>query len=201
MKKFQLIAIIALLVSVNTYAQDTINFLNGKIKYVEVVPFDNDSLVKNVFIKKKSGKIKEVKKDNVFNVVFHDGKEVLIYKQDSLDDNYFTVEQARMYLLGAQDARKHYHSHFSKIFSVGVGAAGVSLAWYGLSFPVISLAAQDFLFKPNLTVRKGVSESYKENQYYLAGFERAARNKKVASGFIYGYIGYIAMVIITQNTK
>ena len=104
-------------------AKDTVILMNGDKLPGEVVDTIYHKL-KVKFVTKK-GKEKTVLIDDelVFSVLFKDGREKIIYEQDTINGNYFSVDETRMFIYGERDAEKYYHTPIATVTSIAVGLA------------------------------------------------------------------------------
>ena len=191
--------------------QDRINLLNGKIFYGNIIMQADDkikSLDNKVFLQNNNN-IKDFPDYEVFSVVLKNGEEVIIYepnsiiqdnaaenviyKVDSLEDESMTIEEARFYTMGAQDAKKGYHSFFSNLLAIPAGISGIYLGFWGTAAAPAYIALSA-VFPPRITVKKGANEKYIDNEYYRLGFKSSASKKRVFSNLILGYLSYFGGV-------
>ena len=121
----RLISIIAFVVSMFSFnqlkGQDTITLLSGKVIHVEVLDTDSFSITYN-YQKKKKTKQKAISSEFVFDITYQNGTIDTLYKKDPSIDQYLTVEEMHLFILGEQDALKYYKATFTTIFGVAFGA-------------------------------------------------------------------------------
>ncbi len=119
--------------SMSLAAQDTINFISGKSKLVQVDSLDFDFLYYHKI--KKDGTIGGKKKknlDHLFSVDYKNGETRYVYQEDTLFDNIFSIGEMKYYLEGRRQARKHFKPYKTMLMGAGLGT-GVAL--YSL-FPI-----------------------------------------------------------------
>lgn len=134
MRRFLLLLLI-LVTFTGAFAQDTIQLMSGKTKVVKVIEEDYNHIHYRK-IKKDGTFGRKRKKDteNVFAVVYKDSSTSQIYRKDSLYDNFWSVNEMKMYLEGRRQGRKHFRPY--KTFILGV-AVGTGVAMYSIFPPVI----------------------------------------------------------------
>ena len=149
-------------------------------------------------IEKRNGKKKLIKlhKSEVFSVLFKGG-EWLLYAQDLVLGDDYTVEEMRVFLAGAHDAINHYNAKPTALAGVAFGSAGPIVGAGGLILtiaPVIAYAL--FQMAPIIQI-KGVSNpDYIDNEIYALGYESVARSKKIVGGLKGSAVGAAIGVIV-----
>jgi|JI8StandDraft_1071087.scaffolds.fasta_scaffold123649_2 hypothetical protein len=173
-------AFILSLVFSNSYAQEKVTMMNGNIFFVNVGDTAGD-FIKMIDPESKKNEIVDMEKARIFSILYKSGKEVFIYKQDTLsEDNYLNVEEMRSYIAGAHDANSRYSAPLAFWGSFGLGAAsGVVLpAWLA---PVGAAAGGFLLGSRWIRInRSHISDpKYLKDPNYLRGYENAARQARV----------------------
>ncbi len=131
-----IIIFVVLLFSNGAIAQDTLQLLNGKTKLVNIIK-ENYDWVTYRSVKKDGSEGRKHKKEleHVFAIVYKDSAVSQVYKQDSMYDNYWSVNEMKFYLEGRRQARKHFRPY--KTFIMGV-AVGTGVAMYSIFPPIIN---------------------------------------------------------------
>jgi hypothetical protein len=161
-------------------AQEKVTMMNGNIFFVAVGDTVGD-VVKMIDPESKKTDVVDIEKSRIFSILYKDGKEVFMYKQDTLsEDNYLAVEEMRSYIAGAHDANARYSSPLAFWGSFGIGAAsGVVLpAWLS----PVGAGVGAFLLGSNWIKinRSHISDpKYLKDPNYISGYENAARQARV----------------------
>lgn len=136
----------------------------------------------------------------VFSVT-REGREQVVYEQDTLNGNYFTVQEMRNFISGERDADQHYRRAPDIIIGAASGLAGgyvFSGNYLALTVPLfLPIASTPFRIRASRTSPAG-SEMLKDD-YYQLGYARVARSKRffriltsslvgTAVGFGVGYL-------------
>jgi hypothetical protein len=175
---------------------DTVLFNNGKVLAVHVV----DSSAATITIEKlnshKHKKI-EIDKEEVFSVRYgKSGKEEVYYVYDTLVEHDYTVEEARRFIAGEQDAQRGYHA-------IGVSIAAFSIGFgSGVAFGSAFSFGPPFLFAgimtyPTVRVKHKSVHDMKNasSDSYLEGYDITARRKRTLHSFVWSGIGLAAGMI------
>lgn len=198
--------------------QDKLNLMNGKILEGTL-----DSLgeyqIKFEAIGKK-GRIYETYIENyrVFSVITANGKETILYQQDSSLGNLLKPDDMKFHIYGEQDAYKNYKPIGNMVLGFGLGI-GVSLfdtysfnedtsiniskgffnaspGFSHLVFPLVYTMVSGFI-RTQLDIHNVSDKNNLNSEYYIEGFARTARYKRVirallssASGCIIGLATY-----------
>lgn len=202
LRQIFLLVIIVVFFTITLKGQDTLFFMNGKIVPCKILTEISDSIVPyKIKYKTKKGlfKNKKARSYRVFSIVDSSNYEVIIYRQDTLEDNELSLNEARIYMIGAQDGRYKYQPTYFIYNTVPAGLSAV-FAWYGLWVPTALTAFSEF-FPPEVSVKKGANEKYIYNEAYKLGFEKAARRKRIVSNFVSGEISFFATFAIFYFLK
>ena len=173
--------------------QDQVLLLNGKKLEGQITKLDESEITINFL--KKNGKSQEAIVE-VYRIFSYqkDGKESVLYEQDTVIGNFLTQEEMRYFILGQQDADAGYKS---RAFGIGAGLIGAGViildsqdtdtagafdrepgGLFPIAYPFLSIVISRFT-----TVRirlETVSDpAYLSQEYYIVGYERTARSKKV----------------------
>ncbi|HRG59654.1 MAG TPA: hypothetical protein PK323_11905 [Bacteroidia bacterium] len=195
---FFIIIIVTISLNFETcYAQEKVTMMNGNIFFVNVGDTAGD-FIKMVDPESKKTEVVDIEKARIFSILYANGKEVFIYKQDTLsEDNYLGVEEMRAYIAGAHDANSRYSTPlaFWGSFGIGAGSGVVFPAWIS---PIVAGGGALLLGSRWIKInRSHISDpKYLKDPNYLSGYENAARQARVQNvikgaviGLIIGAVG------------
>lgn len=202
--RISIIIILGFLIHLHSHAQDTLKLNTGKSKVVKVI-YETPLYVCYKKIKDNDttqlGKEKMMEKEDVFQIAYlkradkNGGKPkvVQVYQQDSLEENYLTVNEMQRYINGRQQAYQHYNS--LKYGLVGFGG-GVLSSYFGPFWGVIPVATYTgfsgfWAFKPFFRVDN--DEDLKD-EAFLEGYRQVARSKQAKAAIIGAGSGLVAGV-------
>ena len=181
-------------------AQDTLILIDREPKLISTYRIENDQVLYVPFEKKKE-RIIEI--DKVYSVRSSSKSELIIYKQDSLENNYLNAEQMADYILGQRDARNAYGKLATKSGAGGfvLGFIGAATGiYYGPIF-IIGYTAWKGASKPKYKTEFGFDKKFVKNPFYKEGFGTMAKRLVSrrsalgsATGFLFG-IGTLALVL------
>ncbi|HEV7231845.1 MAG TPA: hypothetical protein VGO45_10980 [Bacteroidia bacterium] len=176
--------------------KDTLILMNGLKLAGDVL----DTAYQKTTVKyvKKNGKEKTVVVDNdlIFSILYRNGREKIIYEQDTVSGNYFTPDETRLFIYGERDAEKHYHSPITTIASIAIG---VGSGYFGSILCLIPpFAFSGIMLIPKIKIKyKTVSTpEYLNFDTYVLGYEKVARKKKLFHSLI-GGIGGLAVSLFS----
>jgi hypothetical protein len=191
--------LLTLALSLHVAAQDKILLMNGAEMPCRIV--DDSGTVLVVELEKKNGKVKqrEIHKNDVFSYTSQGAQERVLYVQDSIFGDIYTLDQMRMYLAGQHDGRNNYRA--MPTAAVGFLVCGAAAYLGGDGFltatvpPILYMALQ---LAPKIHIREKYMSDvyYKYNEVYADGFEPPARTRKMLAGLSGGYLGAAAGVIL-----
>jgi hypothetical protein len=116
-------------------AQDEILFINGDYATVKVI--DTTDYKRITVQKPGKTKLKTWYKEDIYSIKFNGGEETIIYKQDTLENEYFTPAEMRIYIQGEQDASAGYKTPVATAGSCAVGlGSGLMLGFFWLQLPL-----------------------------------------------------------------
>lgn len=175
-------------------AQDRILMMNGKVIEANVLGSEGDDYTYQV--KKKSGKAKEktVSRYRVFSIVYADGREDMLYEQDTLIGNYFSPEEMRWYILGSNAAAKDFKVPAAALASFAVsGAAGFAMGdnFFVIAVPFLVTVGAGSL-PTKVRNKKFDNPEYLANPAFVLGYQQKARSRKLSRGLIASLLGLAA---------
>ena len=178
----RLLLLLSLLIPFCAAAQDTLLLMNGRHMNCHILA--DTGTVFEFELTKANGKIKhqELHKNDVFSVKKAGQSEVILYAQDELLGDIYSVDEMRFYLAGENDARENFSAW--PTFAVGFAVcAGVSL-WGGDGY--ITAVGPPILYTmlqlvPKIKIREKTMSrpEYKYNDIYADGYEPPARSRKL----------------------
>lgn len=182
--------------------QDSVMLLNGKTFRGNIVKQTEEFLILNSVF--KEGKPEEqisLENYRVFSYTQF-GVENVVYKYDSLSENFLTIDQSRKFALGSYDANNFYDTKAVYYSSLGI-TLGFSLwdtyrskasveasgnpelrsGFFGRSpsiWPIASVLVLPISFGlPSTKVRtKNMVNGVRGDNFYYSGFNNAARQKR-----------------------
>lgn len=164
----------------DTSKMDTLIFLNGEERAVKVVDTVYHLIRFLPEKKKRNPKVMEVEKDRVFSIKFSDGHERIVYFYDTTIGNVFTVLEAKMFILGEQEATRSFKGRLPFVlgFFAGIASPIVLSNAVALS-PLPALATTPSVYIPKVKVNTKAIQNKNHLQYdtYLIGYEKVARKK------------------------
>lgn len=178
--------------SIELEAQDTLVMIDREPKLISAFRVENDQVFYIPFGKKKE-RIIEI--DKLYSVRTSSKGEEILYKQDSLENNYLNVEQMADYIHGQQDARNNYGKQATKsgaggfVFGFLGSATGL---YYGPIF-IVGYTAWKGASKPKYKKELGFDKKFVNNVFYKEGYGTMAkrlvsRRSAIGSGlgFLFG---------------
>lgn len=194
--------------------------LNGDVLEGKITENNDDFGFISYNFTTKSGKTKSgtVEHYRVFSIIDADGQETMYYEQDSMAGYVFTENEMRAYIIGERDAKLSYKPTLTLLGGIGLGVGTVLFDTYRTKAdtedgqthgffqaePSIMPIVVPLVFTiaagiPRVKVRLGgVSHTqYITDEYYLLGYEKKGRSKRVfrafggsISGVAAGFISY-----------
>jgi len=164
--------------------------MNGEVLVAKII----DTLMNQVtctYKGKKEDKQLKIEEERIFEVKYGNGTTKIYYVYDTLVGNIFTVEEARYFVLGEQDAIRNYHPKMDLVGGVIVGAAAPIIGSPTMIAPLPVFAWAGVVKIPKIKVNtKDLKDRERLNHdTYLLGYERVARKKKTFRALMGGAIG------------
>jgi hypothetical protein len=204
--RFLLVPFLFSLYSAFGFAQNlvTLQLIDRPQKTVELISLNDSSIFYKV---QGKSRILEMERYKIYKIIYPENngtaREVLIYKTDTLEGNTLSAEQMADYMKGQEDAYKGYRNKnlFPVLFGFGVGFVSPLAGFvYGPLGPIASITTQSVL-----PVKKkenwGFNPEFKNNEYYIGGYERAIRRKNMrrngiatACGFLTGAAAFTILI-------
>lgn len=219
-----IIVIIAMIVmgTSNTFSQDSLLLLSGKI-YTGQISENSTTFIRIWKDKSITNSSKLIYKDEIYSFV-KNGQTTVLYNPDSNNGLVFNKSEMLSFIKGLQDGKKQYHSPFSTIGGFVAGATGGVFGFWGTTIPStyvfiagiktpkvnISFPVEENLdlieAKNDKTIDVGYglmkkqgteitpSENQKYYQCYKYGYETSAKDKKIKNAIKGSIIGFITFV-------
>ncbi|MBN8702066.1 MAG: hypothetical protein J0M08_03320 [Bacteroidetes bacterium] len=175
---------------------DTLYFMNANTMGCKVI--DSTLYGAKVQVPAKKGKTKEMVIEGIrlFSIKFADGHEKIIYKQDSAVENYFTIEETRLFIKGEQDAQRGFKSTWTNVGAGAIGIAGGTFNPILAFLPPFAYAGAMLIPKIKIKQHTVSNKQYLKYDTYLLGYERVARKRKAMNAFVYGISGAVTGILI-----
>jgi len=180
-------------------AQDTILFFNGKVIDVNNLSVNDRFVTYNN--PKKPAKPHRIDRYRVFSIKKQDSSEQVLYQPNPVYDD-LSIEEMRYFIRGEQDAVAYYRPTLLTIAAAGVGIAAAPLGFYGLIVPPL-FATITGNFSPNVSKQPIVERSLLDQELYIMGYQKKARDIRIRRSLIYGMsgfvVGFTAFAIFLNN--
>jgi hypothetical protein len=195
------ILVIAILFSLNTYAQDELLFLNGKIMKGELVEKTNFEFT----FKTTKGKQIVIDKYRIFSYT-QKAKETIVYAYDTLAGNFLKVEEMTSFVYGERAAQYTYKPVFSSSVGLVFGvAAGYEMhqqsSFFFIGAP-LAYTIGTLIFPTRVQQKRLTDNLCVGEDEYLRGYERVARSKRTQGALkssILGLgVGFLASFIASK---
>jgi hypothetical protein len=185
--------------------------LNGKILEGTVESTADEQIKMKVTDKK--GKVYDTYLENyrVFSIISSDGKENIIYKQDSSIGNFLEPKDMNFYIKGEQDAYKNYRPMGTMIIgtTLGVGLGILDTYSFGdpsdptiekglfksapglltLIYPFMYTAIAGIAPRPQLDIHNITDRNNLNSEHFIQGFARVARYKRTIRALLFSAMG------------
>lgn len=197
-----LLLILVSTISINSFGQDEILFLNGKtLKGSILAKTDTQFTFKNLKEKQFT-----IDKYRVFSYK-QNNTESIVYEFDTVSGNFLSQKDMKMFVFGERDAHQKYKPIVSNIVGLGAGIAGGYLLHSESSFiyvatPLVYMPIT-LLFPTVVNQKKIKNKEFINQDEYLRGYDRVARSKRTqgalkssAAGMV---LGIIVSAIVNNN--
>ncbi len=185
-----------LLFSVNSFAQDEVLFINGD--YANVKILDTTDYKRITIQRPGSSKTKTWYKEDIYSIKYSTGTEVIVYKQDTLENEYFTPSEMRIYIQGEQDASAGYKTPIATAGAAAVGLGGGLV----LSFlaPIAPALYTVIVGSRWIKIRKKYvsNPDLLKEEVYRMGYEKEARSKVIQNSILGGVIGMVVGSVVAN---
>lgn len=171
--------------------KDTVYLMNGQIVPTTILDtsFFGVKILKQDK-KRKMGREVIIEGERVFSYRINGGEEVIIYQQDSLLGNEFTISQTREFIVGERDAQKGYRAPIWPIVNAAIGFASAAYLNSVVAFaPPFAVGALSLV--PRVTINKSTVSNLNllKSDPYLEGYERVSVKRRTLRTFLSGVCG------------
>ena len=182
------VLLMVLLLSVRSYAQDELLFLNGKIIKGEMVEKTNFEFT----FKTEKGKQFVIDKYRVFSYS-QKQQETIVYQYDTLMGNFLSEKDMTHFVYGERDAQYTYRPIFSNTLAFVFGAfAGYEMhdqsSFIFIGAP-LAYTIGTLIFPTRVQQKRLTDNQYLKEDEYLRGYERVARSKRTQGSLKTGILG------------
>jgi hypothetical protein len=216
----QIILLFAVLFTGIVIGQDKIQLMNGKVLRGKLKTESDE--IYNFDYYKNGGKVKsiELSKFRIFSIKNGTQPERVLYQQDTLMGNFYSENEMRMYVYGQRDAFKSFKGTSLFVASFALGFTSVILDTYEFEegnqnppgffnrtptiAPIIvpfALTIGAGLFKTKVRKEHAVDITFLSSEYYIEGFQKVAKVKRVKSAFIGSVAGVVAGFVVYSIGK
>ena len=195
-------------------SQEKVNLLNGKILEGTIQSTQDEKITMKV--NEKKGKVYDTYLENyrVFSIITSDGKENIIYKQDSSIGNFLEPKDMNFYIQGEQDAYKNYRPMGTMIIGTTLGIGlGIFDTYRFNDDPATSTVNEKGMFKgdppgllmvvypfiytflagiaprPQLDIHNITDRNNLNSEHFIQGFARVARYKRTIRALLFSAVG------------
>ncbi|MCX6183032.1 MAG: hypothetical protein NT150_14020 [Bacteroidetes bacterium] len=193
MKKIAFLLLTILLTTEFVAAQDKVELLSGKVKKGIV---DHETAEYIYFKKKEGGLVTRISKERIFRVLKSSGDTMYVYRQDTLLEDDYSIAQIEKHIQGQNEARKYYKPWKAAVggFCVG-GASGVLPLFYAFMPPGVYMALIG-TWTINEDNFIASDETLLSDEYFVNGYELAARGKKMRYALVGSVTGLATGMMI-----
>lgn len=170
--------------------KDTILLLNGDLIPCKVIRVDND----NVVMKESENVVREfnIDRERIFSYSTTASGEHILYTYDTLQGNYFTIDEMRYFIRGEQDGKKGFKARPPFYTNLLIGAAGGITGSFFFPIPAFTFAI--LVGIPKVKINKNTVRRPEDLNHipYIMGYERMARRNRKIQALVGGGIGIVA---------
>lgn len=186
MLRYCSLLILSIFIGFQSFAQDKIVLLNGKVIELKSYTVNDEYIFYN---RKDDTRSKQrlLEKLDVFSILKADSSEIVIYKDDTI--NGLSIEQVRNYIRGEQGAMRFYNRQAHIGESAIIGMASSILIFYSLPVPMFNAVILGRFSPKKMQIPEGYDLPYSKTEEYAVGYQKKARNLKIQQSIKWGYIG------------
>ena len=198
MKKL-LFFLFAMCIFITGFSQGKIIMMSGKIIEGSNIK-RGEEMISYTYEHKGEEKKNEIEFYRVFSIQYEDGKEEIVYEQDTAAGLKKTVEEMRYFIYGERDAQNNHKTPAVAIAGVVYGAVGgYFFAPVPIATPLIPISYTLAMMIPKTKVKPSrvSNPDYMKQEHYIKGFQRAGRVKRInkailgsAGGTVLGVVTY-----------
>ncbi|WP_317899169.1 hypothetical protein [Aurantibacillus circumpalustris] len=168
-------------------AQDTIFLMNGIVIAKQVI----DTTFNTVTIMNPKKHLQKIhyEMNQLYMVKFADGYKRYYYVQDPSIYNEFTRDEMWLFMKGESDARKGFKARGALTTSIFIGFAAGATGTFFAPIAPFGFMALSGVTKVKIKHNTVSNPRYIEDDAYILGYERVARQKRKTKSLIGGTIG------------
>ncbi|HVA98539.1 MAG TPA: hypothetical protein VNG53_06560 [Bacteroidia bacterium] len=176
-------------------SNDSILLLNGDQFTTHILDTLNDV----VTLKNPNGKKKNIKLGNerIFEIHFANGMQKMYYQKDSLQGDYFTIDEMSYFIKGEQDARKGYKPWWTTVGGAATGFGGGLFGSILAPIPVFAFLIACNIPKVRIPHESVSNMEYLKHDTYIMGYERVARSKRSFNVMKSGVVGLVVGIVVS----
>ncbi len=157
-----------------------------------------------VFLKEENGlifyrnpgasKIREIESDKVYSYRNALGSERILYRVDTLENNWLEQVEMADYMKGQRDAQRYYRlmPFLTATGGLLVGAASSNIGLYWGPMCIVAYTGIIGYSKPSTGKYSGFNPVMKNNASYYEGFATAAKKRSTKKAALWSAIGYFS---------
>lgn len=201
MKK--IIFIILFFISLAVQSQYTILLLSGDKMYLKNYKYSETG--RAITYHEKNRELQEIDLEHIFSITDTMGNEQIIYKPDTIKEDYMNADQMRYFINGEIEADAKYKCNWCLVGGIAIGAASpfllpfigftpMSNIVYAPLIPAASSTAIGFTGASDKTIM-AINPVQAKNEHYVLGFKERSGQIKLKSTIIGSGIGLLAGII------
>ncbi|MEM7162928.1 MAG: hypothetical protein AAF487_10885 [Bacteroidota bacterium] len=169
-----------------------IQLMNGKLLDVSLGDTSGANIFYSALKKNQTWIKKSIYKDQVFSLFDLEGNETVLYRQNEIIGDEYTIQQMRTFILGERDALNGYSAKGTFYGGLALGLGGGYASKGGVLLPAsIPLIYSLSMQLPYIRIKeKSVSNMQIAGQeHYLIGYEKTARTRKTMNAILGSLLG------------
>jgi hypothetical protein len=141
-----------------------------------------------------SSKIREIESDKVYSYRNALGSERILYRIDTLENNWLEQVEMADYIKGQRDAQQYYRltPFLTAAGGLLVGAASSNIGLYWGPMCIIAYTGIIGYSRPSTGKYSGFNPEMKNNSAYTEGFATAAKKRSTKKAALWSGIGYFS---------
>jgi len=185
-------------------SQDKIMLLSGKVLQGKILSSDTSG-VNYQYTKKGKPQVVVLDHYRIYSLDYANGNSEVIYKRDSIAGRNYTVKQMGAFVAGERYAFEHFNGTGTVIYGVLTGALSGLLIKGSSIFVAPAVIAFGFttLIPPpkKINPEDVVDKELLKEKYFLEGYKRVIRSKRLGRGMVSALGGAVIGVTIALLTN
>lgn len=202
-KMKKIVFIILFFISLTAQSQYTILLLSGDKLYLKNYKYNETGTA--IAYHEKSRELQEIDLEHIFSITDTLGNEQIIYKPDTIKEDYMNVDQMKNFIKGEIEADAKFKCKWCLVggFAIGaaspfllpfIGFAPMSNIVYSPLVPAASSTAIGFTGASDKTIM-AINPELAKNEHYVMGFKERSGQIKLKSTIIGSGIGLLVGMI------